>query len=230
MSEQPGSADLLATPLFPPLGAGRIGVVASRAGVGKTSSLVRIALGELVQGRGVLHVSLDDPVAHVRAAYDAKLDALAAQTPSQWTAERRLEVERRRVIHAYLGGTFTPDKLVDALAFHAEHVDFRPSTIVLDGFPFEGAAGPQVAALAEAAQGADAELWASALARREDPEDETTGLPAALAPVADQLHAVLCLEPEGKEILVHVLKEGARLERRPLPVKLDPATMLLVRD
>ena len=52
------------------LGRGNIGVVVARHGVGKTAFLVGVALDELMRGRNVLHVSLDQTAERVRAYYD----------------------------------------------------------------------------------------------------------------------------------------------------------------
>lgn len=230
MSHEERTGELLRKPIYDGLGAGRLGVVASRAGVGKSTCLVRIALGELVHGRAVLHVSLDTPVDRVRAAYDAKLDALHARAPEAHPASMRLEVERRRVIHSYLGGSFAPEKLGEGLAFLAESMAFRPSTIVLDGYRFDGAAPAEIESLARVAADAEARLWASALVRTDEARGEGAALPEPLGPFASCLDVVLCLEPEGDEVRVLLLKEGPSLERRELPIRLDPATMLLVPD
>ena len=52
------------------LGIGNVGLLLAGHGVGKTSFLVGVALDELLRGGSVLHVSLDQTVAHVRAYYD----------------------------------------------------------------------------------------------------------------------------------------------------------------
>ena len=48
------------------LGKGNLGVVMSRAGIGKTALLIGIALDDLMRGRQVLHISAKDSVDHVR--------------------------------------------------------------------------------------------------------------------------------------------------------------------
>ena len=51
------------------LGKGNLGLVLAGHGVGKTSFLVCVALDDLLRGEHVLHVSLDQTVAHTRAHY-----------------------------------------------------------------------------------------------------------------------------------------------------------------
>jgi hypothetical protein len=224
------NTSVLTKPLFPRPGPGRMGVVAARAGVGKSACLVRIALGDLIGGRQVLHVSLDNPVTDVRASYDAKLKALSRLEPGATPIDLRLEVEQRRVIHCFLGGTFQPEKLDEAIGFLKAHTDFHPATIVLDGYLPEHATVDEIRELAQVAQRAEAELWMSARTHREEPCDETSGLPVQLSRLAHLLEVVVCLEPSGEEILVHLLKRGDRLGRERLPVRMDPSSMLLVHD
>ena len=60
------------------LGVGNLGVVLAGHGVGKTAFLVGVALDELLRAGRVLHVCIDQPVAHVRAHYDTVFEELAA--------------------------------------------------------------------------------------------------------------------------------------------------------
>lgn len=228
MSDRTSGTPLLEKERFTELGPGRLGVVAARAGVGKSTCLVCLALDKLIDGKQVLHVSLDTPVSHVRASYEAALEALQACDPDRISSPLRFEIERRRVIHSYLGGSFTPSKLEEALGFLAEHMDLSPSMIIVDGFVFEAAAADDLEALARIAEDTNVELWMSALTRRDVDIEAETGLPSPLAPFASRFEVVLFLEPEGDNILVQLLKKGDRIERRRLEVTLDPKTRLLV--
>jgi len=59
------------------LGAGNLGVVVARHGVGKTAFLVDIALDDLMRGRRVLHVTIGRTIDHVREYYDEIFHDLA---------------------------------------------------------------------------------------------------------------------------------------------------------
>ena len=114
------------------VGAGDLAVVAARAGVGKSSCLVQLATAELLEGNSVLHVSLDNPVGHVRRWYDNQIDRIKARM-SQPEDELRLEVERRRHIHCYLDDSFSAEKLATSCAFLKEHMDFEPRLALFAG-------------------------------------------------------------------------------------------------
>lgn len=228
MSETTGCTAIVDEECSIELGLGRIGVVAARAGVGKSTCLVCLALNELVKGRQVLHVSIDTPVAHVRASYDAALDALGARDVARISTSLRFEIERRRVIHSYLSGAFSPTKLVEALGFLAEHMDFGPSMIIIDGIQFDSSSAEDIVALARVAEQSNVELWMSALIKRDEAVDEETGLPSPLAPFAEHFDVVLRLQPEGEKILIFMMRKGGSKENRQLQVMLDPNSRLLV--
>ncbi len=56
------------------LGAGKLGVVMARAGVGKTAFLVQIGLDDAMRERPVLHIALGQELEHVQSWYDALFD------------------------------------------------------------------------------------------------------------------------------------------------------------
>src|SRR6187549_3065956 len=85
------------------LGRGNVGVVASRAGVGKTALLVQIALDDLMRDRKVLHISHEYAVDHVRAYYDEIFHELAAQSRLDAPESVRFDLERNRLIYSHLG-------------------------------------------------------------------------------------------------------------------------------
>src|SRR5512136_1089083 len=85
------------------LGRGNLGVVMAPAGVGKTAFLVGVALDDLMRGRKILHVALDEPVEKIRDYYDEIFMDLARSSGLEDVCGERLEIERNRNIHTYLG-------------------------------------------------------------------------------------------------------------------------------
>src|SRR5512141_1862408 len=80
------------------LGGGNIGVVAARHGLGKTAVLVGIALDDLMRGRKVLHVALNERFEKIRDYYDEIFMDLARAEKLEDIPTERLEVERHRNI------------------------------------------------------------------------------------------------------------------------------------
>jgi hypothetical protein len=211
------------------LGRGNIGVVLARHGVGKTAFLVGVALDELMRGNPVLHVSLEQSVDRVLAYYDEIFNDLAHKRELEDVWHVRLEMERKRRIHSYLGGTFSTAKLRQALAFKRETSDFTPATIMIDDYDFEQATQEELDALREIARDADAELWMSAVIHR-DSDRDPRGVPEPLAPLSASLDVILEMAHDGGRIQLGLLKDHDNPDVSDLKLALDPTTMLLVRD
>jgi len=211
------------------LGPGNIGVVIARPGVGKTAFLVGVALDDLMRGRKVLHVSLEHDGDKVRAFYDEVFMDLAHDRELEDVWKVRLELERNRSIHCYLGDTFSIGKLREALGFLASHTDFRPAAIMIDGYPFENADPKEMRALREIARGAEAELWMSAITHREAVTG-AGGVPEPISQVASEIDVILRMSHDTKAVHVSLLKDHDSPEVSDLKLALDPTTLLLVRE
>jgi len=211
------------------LSAGDVGVVVARAGVGKSAYLVQIALAELLEGKAVLHVSLESPVAHVRRWYDDQIARLPSKTPPANDEDSGLQIERLRHILCYLDGSFTPERLQSSLKFLAEHMDFDPRLVVIDGLAIPGQDEDLIERLASMSKESNIEVWLSSLKHRssEVSAPAETELPPSLQKMAEWIAAFVCLEPEGAEVGIRRwLRSEGRWTR--LPLRLDPRTLSVV--
>ena len=211
------------------LGAGNIGVVVARHGVGKTAFLVGVALDDLMRGRKVLHVSLEQASDKVLAFYDEIFMDLAHQRELEDVWKVRLDLERNRRIHCYLDNTFSIDKLRDALAFKAAHSNFRPSAIMIDDFDFEHATGEDLRALREIAEKAEAELWMSATTTRAATVNDH-GVPEPVAHLEAGIDVILRMAHDTRAVHVSLLKDHDNPEVSDLKLALDPTTLLIRRE
>lgn len=209
---------------------GCLGVVTSRAGVGKSTMLAHIALAELLEDRAVLHVCLDHPVAAVRGHYDRMFDEASRHGLLDGSDTQRMALERRRHIHSYLRQGFTAEKLDEALQFLGDVMDFAPRTVVIDGFPMEVASRDSVKKLREVARASETRIWLTALTHRHEPVDPAVGVPKPVAEFADLIEVVLSLAPEGDRVLLSLIHAGNNAAPKPLPLILHPASNLLTRQ
>ena len=211
------------------LGRGNIGVALARPGVGKTAFLVGVALDDLLRGRQVLHISLEHSSDRVRAFYDEVFMDLSHARELEDVWKVRLELERNRRIHCYMGDSFNPAKLADALVFMGEHGDFRPAAIMIDGLDFEKSTAEQMAELRSIAKRAEAEMWLSAVTHRESEKSER-GIPEPVAHLESSIDVILRLAHDTKAVHVSLLKDHDNPEVSDLQVALDPTTMLLQQE
>ncbi|MDP8256644.1 MAG: hypothetical protein P9M14_12910 [Candidatus Alcyoniella australis] len=225
-----GPLRVLAESMHGGLGKGNMGVIAARAGVGKSACLVQFALDALLRGQQTLHVALDHPVAHVRQWYDEILDEAARLGLLKVSSGDRLELERLRNIQSFLDRGFSAARLGQALDFLDENMDFKPTTIVIDGLDLEKAGADQIAALKVLAREKNVELWLSALTHRHQPPDQQLGMPQPIARLAEHFSVVIKLRPEADKVLIELLKDHDEQMPGSPPLRLDPITMLLVEQ
>ncbi len=211
------------------LGAGNIGVVVARHGIGKTAFLVGVALDDLMRGRKVLHVSLQHGSEKVREYYDEIFGDLSHERELEDVWKVRSELERNRRIHSYLGDSFSIDKLTDTLVFLRAHGDFRPVAIMIDNYPFERATAADMAALRKIAREAEAELWMSANTTRNSTVNER-GVPEPVAHLQDEIDVILRMAHDSRAVHVSLLKDHDNPEVPHLSLALDPTTMLLKKE
>ncbi len=212
------------------LGKGNLGIVMSRAGVGKTACLIGIALDDLMRGRRVIHFSLHDSVDRVREFYDGLFEDLRRTVNLDDALNTHLKVERSRLIHTFRGNTFSVQRLQEDISFYKTHAHFQPEAIILDGFDFVNASETDMAALKEIAKNENVELWLSALTHRDEPITNPKGIPNPVARFEAWVAVMVQLEPQDGAISLRLLKDHENTDTSNLHLRLDPRTLLLKED
>ncbi len=207
------------------LSPGSFGAILARAGVGKTALLVQIALNTLLAGKNVLHVSLNDPVDKVTLWYREVFGNLAKTYDGRQIEQLWESLLPHRLIMTFKVEGFSVPKLEERLKDLSEQGIFVPDMIIIDGLPFDQSVPESLDKLKSFSADRGIQAWFTVRTHR-DAESDSTGLPLVFAPVQALFSVILQLEPTGKEINVRAFKdENGSAEV--LPVKLDPATMLL---
>ncbi len=207
------------------LGAGNVGVVLAGHGVGKTSFLVGVALDDLLRGQKVLHITVDQTVAHLRAFYDTVFDELAASAHLEDEARVHVDVDRLRSIRAYPPDAFDTDKLREAVKLESEAGN-PPAAIVVEGFEATSLPAEAVSGLKALAAELGAEAWVSLGCAQE----RIDGIPDSVKALGDEVSVVLALEPGQDAVRLRALKDHDNPDVEKLHVALDPRSLLLVRD
>ena len=207
------------------LGKGNLGLVIAGPGVGKSSFLVGVALDDLLRGDRVLHVVLDQTVAHTRTHYDTVFADLRATTQLQDSAVLHGEVEQLRAIRAMPPAEFGAAKLREAVEL-GEATGRKPSAVIVEGWDVARANAADLEGIRKLAAEIPAEIWISASASTE----RIPSLPRELAAARDQFAVILALEPDAGAIALRALKDHENPNPEALRVVLDPKTLLLKRS
>ena len=207
------------------LGKGNLGLVLAGHGIGKTSFLVGVALDELLRGGDVLHVAIDQTVAHTRAHYDTLFEELASSARLDDAPVVHADVDRRRSIRAVTSASFSAAKLREAVKIQQETAG-APALVILENFDAARGSKDELLDMKALAQELGAELWLSVAC----PGEKVDGLPGALGSARDTFGVILALEPEGKGVALRALKDHESPNPSALRVALDPRTLLLTRS
>lgn len=221
------------------LGRGNVGVVAARAGVGKTALLVQIALDDLLRDRKVLHISHEHAVDHVRAYYDEIFRDLAVTSKLDDPAAVKLDVERNRLLYSHVtqmassppslrGGRSSIANILHAVEFARDVAHFEPDVIILDGLDFHHATDEAIQALQTLARERAVELWLSA---NVDAAPTKPGeLPAPLDRFGARLDVVVFLASERDVVRLRLLKDHDNKDVAELHLRLDSHSMRIIDE
>ncbi|MSR75038.1 MAG: hypothetical protein EXS14_06185 [Planctomycetes bacterium] len=209
------------------LGAGNIGAIVSPHGTGKNAILTSIAIDHAMAGHAVLHIAVGKSVSDIRAYHDQILSMIEASITATDHAELLTNVERHSQIYTFRNGQFDLAKLSQVLTFLAQHAEFRPKTIMFQGWPeVANLHTEELLQLREIAADNHCEMWLP-LHTPKDTTTDATGLPAGFGTLMEHLEVVVTLGAEGKTVPIRFVKvhggpgpTGAHLE-------FDPTTMLI---
>ncbi len=204
---------------------GGFGAVVARAGVGKTSFLVQLALNTLSRQKNVLHISLKDTIDKVNLWYKEVFHHLATSGAIEEPHGLWEWLLPNRVIMTFKTKDFTIPMLKQRISDLTDQARFSPQTIIIDGLPFESSLQNSLADLKAIAKIDAIRVWFAVTSHRH----ETTGpdnMAGSLSEVADLFETIIQLQPDGKKILVNIIKGRPRTQDHPR-LFLDPSTLLV---
>jgi len=204
---------------------GGFGAVLARAGVGKTSLLVQLALNTLLRSKYVLHISLDDPVNKISLWYKEVFRHLTKSYDAKKINKLWEDLLPHRFIMTFKVEGFSVPKLEERLTDLKEQNIFSPQMVLIDGFHFNETAGASLSDLKRLAKNHCLHVWFAVKTHRHE-KSGPDGIPAPILDVSDLFDIIIQLQPEGKKIHVITLKGEPGDSDRPA-LFLDPATMLL---
>lgn len=211
------------------LGRGNIGVVLGRAGTGRTAFLVDLGLDNLLNDRQVLHVSTRSSADKVREFYDEIFHDLAESAHLEDRMRVRLQIERNRMIHTFVGNSFSLDRITAAADYMKQHMHFEPSIVAFDGYPdWENTSEDEFAAIKDLAGRLQCEVWLEAKVHREGDELDERGVPLRVARFEEYVSVLLRLQQNEDHVRLQLLKDHGNPDVADVHLELDPRTLLMV--
>lgn len=208
------------------LGGGNLGVLMARAGVGKTACLIHIAFDKLFQKEKLVHVSLEDVPEKVTSYYNVIFYDLVKALHMEDEYEKRMLLERNRMILAYMNQSFEIRRLRENLKNLIEKIEFIPDTLIVDGLDFENTGREIFHGFKEIAHEFQVEIWFSALSHRHITDTNERGIPYPCNRLDDILSIIIQLQPSPSGVFLRLLKDHDSKVMPDASVRLDPNTFL----
>lgn len=208
---------------------GKFGAVLSRAGVGKTSFLVQIALTQLLSDEKILHVSLDDTMDKINLRYKegyANLIDHIGYVDPQKAVRLWEDIKPNKVGISYNDSTFGTSKIFDYLKSFKKADLILPTIIIIDGLNFDKDVTQILDELQTLNKEFGVSFWFSMKNHREEELCED-GFPIQLENHKDRFDKAVLLQPVQDKIEAVILKDGDRTNHR---CQLDPANMMVLDE
>ncbi len=212
------------------LGHGNIGVLASRKGVGKTACLVHIAADKLLQGKHIIHVSYATRVDHIINWYEDIFKEIAKKPGMKSALEMYDDLIRNRVIMNFKQEGTRTEQVLKSLEAMIVHGQFGAEAVIVDGLDFSQAGPEELRKFKDFAGRLGLEVWFSASLRGDEPLFDDRGIPFMLKDHLGAIDVLISLQHHGDHVHFSLVKDHDRLAPKDMRLKLDPKTLLIVRD
>jgi len=209
------------------LGAGELGVVIARAGVGKTACLINFAFDTLFRNKKLVHISLEDQPEKVTSYYRVIFSDIVRAMGVKEEIDLRQRLEGNRMILAYLKQSFDVERLRGNLTNLKDKARFNPGILVLDGLDFHKAMRKTLEGLKGLAGDFGIGIWFSALSHRHITQVNERGIPHPCHEIDDLFSVIMQLQPEEGGVLLRLLKDREDGPPGEVSLFLDPKTFLV---
>ena len=201
---------------------GSFAAVVARAGVGKTSFLVQIALSYMMNRKKVLHISLHDSVKKISLWYKEILKNLVdQQIVDLHGAPMDLLLPYRFIMTFKVDGFKLPG-FVERYSDITEQEIFFPDVLIVDGLPLDETSQDLLKEIKAFALQNSLPVWFAGHIHRDEAPD-ADGTPSPFFHVADNFEVVIQLQPKEEKIYVDFIKGLTNQSA----IHVDPSSMLI---
>ena len=209
------------------LGAGNIGVLASRKGVGKTACLVHIATDKLLQDKRVIHVSFSSRVDHIINWYEDIFKEIARIRDLQGAVEVHDELIKHRVIMNFSQEGINISQVLNSIQAMINDGNFAADAVIFDGYDLPSVSTEDIGAIVAFAKEVDIEIWFSVSLKGEDPLFDDAGIPFELHAHLKDIDVLITLRNQKDHVQLKLVKDRDQIEVKDMHLMLDPKTLLI---
>jgi len=212
------------------VGAGNIGIIAARKGVGKTACLVHIATDKLLQTRHVIHVSFSGKTDHIVSWYEDIFTEISKRKNLEHAMDVHDELVKYRLIMNFGSHPSAIDYVIERIRSMAGLSGFTPDCIIVDGYDFYSGSASDIAAMKRFAGELGCEIWFS-VSLTEDPLSlDKNGLPTILSAYLSTVDVVILLSTGERSVELKLVKDHDIMPVQNLNLRLDTKILLITDE
>ena len=205
---------------------GEIGIIASQAGIGKTSVLVQLALDKLLQGKKVIHVSFTQHAHYVITWYEDIFSQFISEKNLENAQELKNELVKNRVLMNFNQDGVSQEQILKSLRAMITDGGFTAESIIVDGFDFSRTGRERIANVRAFALELGLSIWYSCTVENDQPNN----IPLAIKDFADLIEVIINLNPKPDHIELTVSKDHDAPNTKVMAMRLDPKTLLISEE
>lgn len=208
-------------------GSGRLGIFASRKGVGKTACLVQLATDRLFQKKPVIHVSYSSRVDYIINWYEDIFKEITRKKELEKAVEVQNELFKNRVIMNFKQDAARTEQILKSVEAMINLGKFPAQTIIVDGYDFYSADVDDFVKFKKFALNQGLEIWFSASLREDENLLDEKGVPFVLKKYWNAIDILITLKYKNQAVSLTVVKDYDLKPAGELSIRLDPHTLLI---
>lgn len=212
------------------LGKGKLGVIASKHGIGKTACLVHVATDKLFRGEQVIHVSFSQNVNHVISWYEDIFTEISKKRHLENAMDVHDEIIKHRVIMNFNQDNISVEQILASLKAMIKEGGFCADAVFFDGYQMTLVDGEALNTIKAFAEEMDIEVWFSVSPVKKNVDFDEYGIPVTLNKIIDKLDVLIGLKYQEDHVVMTVVRDHGDTEPSKMALALDPKTMLISED
>ena len=210
------------------LKAGEIGLIASQAGIGKTSVLVQLALDKLLQEKKVIHVSFTQDVHYVPLWYEDIFNEFIFKKNLENAQEIKNNLVKNRVTMNFNQDGVTKAQIIKSLRAMIIEGGFKADAIIIDGFDFSKTDKESIASVKAFATELGVSVWYSCSVPDGGTQFDKENIPSVISGYIANVDVVIVLQSKPDHVELTISKDRDSVISKNLAMKLDPKTLLIL--
>lgn len=212
------------------LGKGNIVVLASRKGIGKTACLVHIATEKLFQEKHVIHVSYSSRVDYIINRYEDIFKEISKKINLESAVKVHDDIIKNRVIMNFKQEGTKTAQLLKSIEAMIKFGNFKADSLIIDGYDFTRSKKEDLKIFKEFARENSLEIWFSASLKGDEPLFNELGVPFVLHEFIEEIDVLITLKFKDNYVKFYLVKDNDFPVPNELHLKLDPKTLLIIKD